>query len=178
MQKFIRLGVLAALLISAVPLPQVKAEEDCGLTNEQLFEGYIERAFYGEEAEELYGTDSLAGSVSLNSAINTGSQLSGNDAKVYALVRKFVKEVADGKRTSTEMTITAADLGLKKTRYTAAELGVSDIFSQETVNKLDAMTKYNFSLVQDCLLFDCPYDLYPLKAALDANFLHSHNLPL
>ena len=25
---------------------------------------------------------------------------------------------------------------------------------------------------------DCPYDLYPLKAALDANFLHSHNLPL
>ena len=160
MQKFIRLGVLAALLISAVPLPQVKAEEDCGLTNEQLFEGYIERAFYGEEAEELYGTDSLAGSVSLNSAINTGSQLSGNDAKVYALVRKFVKEVADGKRTSTEMTITAADLGLKKTRYTAAELGVSDIFSQETVNKLDAMTKYNFSLVQDCLLFDCPYDLY------------------
>jgi hypothetical protein len=160
MHKYIRLAALGALLISAMNLPQVKAEEEISLTDEQLFEGYIEEAFYGKNKAELYGTDTLPGSASANSQISTGSQLSGVDAKVYGLVRKFVKEVADGRQTSTEMTITAADIGLRKTRFTAAELGVSDVFSQDAIDVLNAMTQYNFSLVQDCLLFDCPYDLY------------------
>ena len=126
------------------------AEDDA-----DLIAGYIEQRL---EAE-LPKTDEP---VLLRSRRN--NNLSGNDATIYALLKTMITEVAAGERSSTEFVITITDL-LGQNLWTAEELGVEAIFengsmTQAARDAVNAKLEYDFSLVLDALMSNCPYELY------------------
>ena len=58
-------------------------------------------------------------------------QLSGVNAAIYNALMERIQHIADGDSTSTVFTITAGELGLGKLSFTAADLGVTEIMSND-----------------------------------------------
>lgn len=150
----------SSLKESIVYEPETQTDEiEKSIDSSALLEGYIAEQF-GEETGELYGMDTLPGTALPSYIRNVGASLTGTDAAVYKTLKGYIAEVAAGRRTSTAFTLTPAQAGIKKTEYTAKELGVDDVFSTEAFDKARELTSFNLSLVDDCLLLDCPYELY------------------
>lgn len=106
---------------------------DPGLSeNEELFAGYVEQQFYGEAAS--FG-------------ILAGSRLTGTNKKVYDALVPFLKQIADGTRTSTKISIG------EKCTYQGATY-TPDVAVSFTDKNLD------LGAVVYALLADLPYDLY------------------
>ena len=88
----------------------------------------------------------------------------GSEKVIYDSLKKQIREVAMGKRTSTAFTISLSDLGMTK-QYTAKELGVSTLvtgnkISEEAQQAMRSILRIDNRRIMDCLLADCPYDLY------------------
>lgn len=92
---------------------------------------------------------------------DAGSKLSDKDRELYDHLKAFVTKIASGEETETVYTIVYDDF---PTTWTAAELGVSSIFSPEgkaaLSEKVNECYNYNTGAVMDALLADCPYELY------------------
>ena len=113
--------------------------------NEQLFEEYIKsEVFLLTAATPAYAN----------------SRLSGTNAVVYRKLRKFIAEVASGKRTSTVFEIPVDELGFGNTTWTAAELGVDSIYTDEAYRAFLDKISYDSHKVLTALHSDCPYELY------------------
>lgn len=113
--------------------------------NDELFAGYVERLFYGDNGIELYG--------------NLGEdRLEGVDKSYYNVLKKVVAEIASGNRNNTQIEITLADLGITQSTWTFSELGVTS--KDDAVKEVSKKIRPNLKPILDYLLVDCPYELY------------------
>lgn len=144
----IRAALVSVLCAAALMCPTWAAyTESATPENDALFYGYLlERA----------GASNRVGLLS-----DAASKLSAKDRELYDRLKDFVAKVASGEETETVYTIVYDDFPMT---WTAAELGVSNIFSPAgeaaMFAKIDECYNYNTDAVMDALLADCPYELY------------------
>ena len=153
--------------------------DDCyGLSEDQLFEGYVEKRIDDTlpyETEDPFGlSEQSAGE----------EDLSGNALKLYNVLKPMIAEVASGTRTSTVLSIPLSSiLENYDGPWNASQLGVSAVYTngkltQEAINAayrkiygnlvtnksgeidLTASSAAFFNPVIYALQRDCPYELY------------------
>ena len=119
-----------------------------GMDNDALFEVWMARALPG------------MASLQRNASARSGrASLSGLNRKLYDALVPMIKEVANGSRTSTKLTIDDAAAGLSDSWWTAEQLGVS--LSDGNLGKiLLAKEGFDQTKIMQALLADCPYELY------------------
>ena len=127
-------------------------DADAG-TNDELLQMYIDKQLNLDDGQE----DATAQGM--------GDVLTGNNLIVYNILKSKVEQVASGEITSTEFSITLADLGLSGKQWTASELGVDTIMVNGALNPeaktaLQNLIGINVPDIIQRLLVDCPYDLY------------------
>ena len=108
--------------------------------------------------------------MSIQAMHDSGLALSGVNRTVFRNLKNQVAAVANGTVTSTELSIPVADLGLSKTSWTAADLGLETLivenddgtstFSNEAMAAVNAQVGFSLREVITALLSDCPYELY------------------
>ncbi len=119
---------------------------------QELLDAYIEQIMYGNDGIALYG--------------NFGEErLEGVDKKFYQKLKREVTAIAEGTRRNTEIEFTMEDLGVTKTSWTAADLGVSSLvvgnkINEEAVDKAAELCLPDLAVTLDLLLVNCPYELY------------------
>lgn len=142
---------------------------DSGPDADELFKEYTEMLMDEEivimtgEAPEPPVAKSADG-VS-KSRLNSAIKLHGIDLIIYKKLKAYILEVAEGSRESTVFSIPVNELGLPKTTFSAADLGLSSIISngyvsEEAMNKLNAKISYDLSAIINLLLSEHPYELY------------------
>lgn len=96
-----------------------------------------------------------------------GASLSGVNRTVYEKLKAQITLVANGKRSSTRFEIPVSELGLEKTSWTAAELGLDTILTAEgNAISNEAMAAVNREVgitlrsIVSCLQSACPFELY------------------
>ncbi len=117
-----------------------------------LFAGFVDRAFAGA-------------AVPKKAAINAGSRLTGLNAALYARMKEDISRVASGTRHDTVFSYTPRELGIGKATFTAQELGLPAIASDNAFTeeaKRGAVLSLGLDLraVLECLMEDMPYELY------------------
>ena len=108
--------------------------------------------------------------MSIQAVHDSGLALSGVNRTVFYNLKNQVAAVANGTVTSTELSIPVADLGLSKTSWTAADLGLETLIvenddgtstlSNEAMAAVNAQVGFSLREVITALLSDCPYELY------------------
>ncbi len=112
--------------------------------SDELFGEYVEQVFYGDN-----GISTLA---------NYGSKiLDEQSLDIYDQLKAAVVKIAEG-----SMTSTVVDVDVEGLRWTLGELGVDSTGKvKETVEEeIDEAIKARIETILDCLLVDCPYELY------------------
>ena len=159
--KFTAAAAVAVLCISGFTAAAAAEETEMSITAEsilvtdnidlpdsdELFEGYVEKTFYGDYGASAY-------------SLNLGERLTGNDKKVYDILKSKIGEIADGKSNNTQISIKATDIFGTDT-ITKAAVGCVDGFT--TTNGKNALLAYvsiNYTKVLEVLRADCCYELY------------------
>ena len=126
--------------------------------NDDLFNRFAESKLYKSKARRaLYAS--------------SGSRLTGINKKIYDLLVPKLREVAEGKATSTEFEFTISELGLNGLEFTADQLGVNDVavynsktgkydVTDEAYNAMYARLRLSIVSINDSILADLPYELY------------------
>ena len=134
------------------------SEADLGDTD-TLFEEYANGIFYPNSGMSAKGRKAPR--------VSAGSKLTDNNLVVYTLLRERAAAVAAGEESNTMVQIPFTDLGVEDRMYSAQELGLTTLFDDVTGEPTDDATNamfsglgFNLSLVMDCLIADCPYELY------------------
>ena len=127
-------------------------DADAG-TNDELLQMYIDKQLNLDVGQEEATAQGM------------GDALTGNNLIVYNILKSKVEQVAAGEITSTEFSITLADLGLSGKQWTASELGVDAIvvnneIADEATEAAKNLININVPDIISRLLVDCPYDLY------------------
>lgn len=122
------------------------------MSNDELFEGYVDQQFYGDCGIATYSVDRM------------GDRLPAKEKKVYQYLKKEITQIANGERENAKLEFPVSLL-LDKLSYTAEELGVDAIvknnaISQEAVDAMNEKVSYNATEVMNALFMDCPYELY------------------
>ena len=134
-------------------LPEVSTgSADYGESPEELLNHYIMKELYSGR-EDLLGQDELA------AGQNSELLLYGINRLLYDKLEKEIDKVAKGSLTSTVFTISLADLELEGKTWTAAELGVESLFSDEAAKAMRDQL-FDLHLVINSLLSHHPYELY------------------
>ena len=159
--------ILDSISLGNVIEQQVVAAETA--TNDDLYAGYIEQCFDAELSSKK-DVPTLRARPSIG--------LSGNNSTIYWKLRTFVSEVASGKRTSTILEIPVTALTGGKTHWTAAELGVSSVVTNGSINAtaekiVTAKIAYDYNAVMDAILADCPYEAYWYDKGVGSSHLTS-----
>ena len=126
-------------------------------SEEEMLEGYVDSVMFSE--------DQTPGSRRKLYSVMAGSSLSRMNLSVYRILMQEVALIAEGQRSSTQITFSIDDLGLEKTSWTAEELGVDAIvvngsIPSTVIKKVQNKVGYDFDLVVGALLEDNPYALY------------------
>ncbi|WP_024860094.1 InlB B-repeat-containing protein [Ruminococcus flavefaciens] len=102
--------------------------------------------------------------VCYESSITAGSKLGGREAIAYNVLKREVARIASGQRTSTEIDLTAEELGIEGASWSAADLGVNAVVSNNHITDEGMAALSNeicdFRAVINALLADCPYEMY------------------
>ena len=113
--------------------------------NDELFAAYVEREF-----------DRAAGGTQFPvfySSSHATRLLNKTELKIYTILKEEIAKVAEGSRSSTEITIT--------TSWTASELGYADFTDPNAQTAFStAVRDFDLGKINTCLLTDCPYELY------------------
>ncbi len=88
-----------------------------------------------------------------------GERLEGKQAWLYQALKEAVADVAAGRRESTLFEFPLAQI-FDNVAYTAEDLGVSDLSSDEAGQAFVGKLFESISGAMDALLYDCPYELY------------------
>ena len=88
------------------------------------------------------------------------AMLSGATLALYDVLAPQLEAVANGSRTSTVFTFTAADLRLSGTWYKVSDLGVADAGAPELGTSLMQQENLNTNQLWFAILMDFPYELY------------------
>ena len=117
--------------------------------NDELFAGYVQQQMY----------DGMGDGVSTFG--NFGERaLSGLNLEIYRILKAEIAKVASGERQSTVFEIPITDLSLQ-TEWTAQELNITSSEEiDQAVAALLASEGYDSAALFDCLITDCPYELY------------------
>ncbi len=160
--------LIGLLFLALLALPAAMAEEVYTVEPEPLGEvtHIIDEGITSDEALEGY----LAGLMGVRTGglftpRNVGGDLSGINRSLYDYLAPLIAQVAAGDRTSTAFEVPLSVLGMDGVRFTAQDLGVSRVITDE--GKIDATAKaalqkkvaYDTSLL-NALLWDHPYELY------------------
>lgn len=135
------------------PSMQIAAFDEAEFpTSEELFEGYVNKVFYGDRGISLFSMDTA------------GSRLTGNDKKVYLYLKAEFEKVAKGEREATAFEIPNS-LFSDKEYYTAADLGVDAIivngnWNSEAKSAFVNLYDFDWTRVNRALLIDCPYEAF------------------
>ncbi len=161
--KFTAAAAVAVLCISGFTAAAAAEETEMSITAEsilvtdnidlpdsdELFEGYVEKTFYGDYGASVYSTTAR-------------DNLSEADAKIYDALKPEIAKIANGESESAKISIDNSLL--PKATFTPDELGVTS-FTESTINTAKAninAEKLGFDFVEICeaLMYDCPYELY------------------
>ena len=120
------------------------AEDDLGVTNDELFAAYAQREFdeaLGYEAPSFWSTR----------ALHEGTL----EKEIYDKLKVELAKVADGTTTSAEITINPTK------SWSLADLDVTSFVSGGSFTaETKAAIEERLNLVYTCLLADCPLELY------------------
>ena len=122
------------------------SEEEAETDNDELFAGYVQKAFLGDSGISLFSTE------------NHTMSLNTDEKSIYEALKSAVAKIADGSESSTEISI--ADW--TKT-FTYEELNLT---GSSTTNEIRAAVQTAFannisiSKILCCLMADCPYEMY------------------
>ena len=179
-QNLLAAADAAAADDSVVVEEELSLEETAGIdgavdNSEELFEKLAEIEFYGGVLEEQKG-DSAGEAVTFASAdpdFAAVNYLSGINLELYNANLPELKKISSGSRESAVIEITDASLGKTEMTATAAELGLSNlttvkdgkaVFTDEAKNALTAKYSDRYAYSALTLLYaflaDLPYDLY------------------
>lgn len=97
--------------------------------------------------------------------VSRGSRLTGNDRLVYKAVRKQIRRIASGKRTSANIRIPGKLLLKDKTEFTPKDLGMESIIrggclTEDAVSAFYDLFKCDYETVAASLIADLPYEFY------------------
>ncbi len=149
-------------------MEETVSETAAGDDSEELFAGYVNQLFYGAPTP---------GKIMLKARrVTQGSKLTGANAKAYQILEEKICAVAEGKLSSTIVTMSLADLGLKKIEFTAADLGESSLVyemngNRYVIEKAYERAGFNIKKVMNALIADHPYEMY----WFDKTIGYSHN---
>ena len=133
--------------ISGEVTETIYPEEGILPDNEELFAGYIDQTFFGNRG------------ISLLSSTHHGVALGTAMEKVYESLRTKIAAVADGSTSSTAITMYGLSIDL-------GAAGMEEMKSKFS----DTM-----ALLLDCILADCPYELYWFDKTKGFNYNYSYN---
>ena len=120
-----------------------------GMDNDALFEAWLKKSLPGMTPKRT-----------LRPAYSGRAMLSGVNLKLYEALVPMIREVAEGKRTSTEFLINADDVDMGAW-WTAEQLGVANFDDRTaTINALLSKADFTSGKILQALLMDCPYELY------------------
>ncbi|MGN0578699.1 MAG: hypothetical protein ACI4J4_08765 [Ruminiclostridium sp.] len=161
--KFTAAAAVAVLCISGFTASAAAEETEMSITAEsvlvtdnidlpdsdELFEGYVEKTFYGDYGASVYSTTAR-------------DNLSEADAKIYDALKPEIKKIANGEISSAKISV--ADSLLPKATFTPGELGVTS-FTESTINTAKANINaeklgFDFGKICKALMYDCPCELY------------------
>lgn len=162
-KKIVAVALMAAMLVTATDWSKVSAatqekdllitgsfsfseEEAAAADNDELFAGYVQKAFLGDSGISLFSTE------------NHTKNLNTDEKSIYAALKSAVAEIAAGTRASTEITLNDWD----KT-FTYTELGLSGSPDANTIKasvKTAFTNNISISKIFSCLMADCPYEMY------------------
>lgn len=113
--------------------------------NNELFNGYLQRLFYGDQGISLLGTSGY-------------EQLNEREQQMYSTLLTAFQDIAAGERTSTqyipfEITYSFADLG-----FTDAEL--ENMTREEIINAASSLFQSERQQAMSAVQYDHPYDIY------------------
>jgi hypothetical protein len=118
--------------------------------NEELFAGYVQKMLYGTGTRRKVRSGSYG-----------ESRLTGVDLEIYRQLKEQIVEVAAGTKTTTQFTVNYSK------SWTASDLGVENLLTSdqtgldpEAEKAINEQLKFDPNLIVDCLLQDCPYELY------------------
>ena len=162
---FALLGILVSAM-AETPEPVICTLEgvfesgtvDVGISNDAAIEGFINQAF---------GIGTPSKRANKAPQVTQGSKLEGIDAKAYTYLAAFIKDVADGKRSSTVFTIPISELLDEDTFSWVIDDG-NLVISFKDGRTIDGTAtdafyssiSFNLSLIIQALLVDCPYEMY------------------
>ncbi|MBO5372711.1 MAG: leucine-rich repeat protein [Lachnospiraceae bacterium] len=142
---------------------------------EELFAGYVERAFYGNLGVSFYG-------ISAREELSVPSQI------LYDYLKEKIESVAKGEISSTVFSVSKQRMerweknGVQ-IRWTAEDLGVDSLWDSGSISaeamtafKSKAWGQFEFSKVLDALMHDCPYDMYWFNKLVGASSNYSISL--
>ena len=135
-----------------------------GADNDALFEIYLKLVLPG-----------LGPRRSNASAQSGRKSLSGLSLKLYDALVPMIKEVAQGKRVSTLLTVEADKIGLSDSWWTAEQLGLESLDDSRLGTALLAAEGFDQKKIMHALLADCPYDLYWFNKATGGGMGWSYN---
>ena len=171
--------------------PFVEAEEEPA--EEEELDLYVEQDYVNYAPELPEDSDSLLNAyvqkqldslrpqgMSIQAVHDTGASLSGVNQTVFYLLKDQIVSVAAGDPNYTKFTIPVTSLGLSKTSWTAAELGLDSLivyledgsatFSEEAMNAVNEQVGFTLREVVSALLADCPFELYWYEKTVGTDF--------
>lgn len=122
---------------------QIITKDEYGISNNELFDGYLEQLFYGGAAPYSLGNFDLSG-------LETDAE-----RDLYNALKNVLTEIGDGQR---ELTVFYIDDTIEGNIKLSVEYanGSNDVFPEEVQNIVDS----KIDNILYMLLADCPYELY------------------
>ena len=169
-RKIIGLILALALSFTAMHISVAEDAQGTGMLTElmQMKENcYIEQLADSDQLAEGFIRNTMLSRPSLvsRSGSTVGSRLTGSAAKLYALLKSHITEIANGNKSSTVISYSMEE-AYEKTEYTFAELGVTTVIdgsgelTQEAQDAIGNQILIDTGALNQALALDCPYELY------------------
>ena len=153
------------------------SEEELALSVEQAVEIYVPGEAEGDDVlldayarKQLDSYRSSANRMRLRAVRDPAASLTGINSTVYGILKDKVAAVAAGSVSSSVFTISVEELNLEKNSWTAEELGLETLVTEDADRKktytAEAMAAVNAQLgfelrrVVNSLQSACPYEMY------------------
>lgn len=138
----------------------ISTQKDGEPDNDELFKAFAESKLYKKNTRRaLYAS--------------SGSRLKGYNKIIYDSLKPRLKQVAEGKATSTVFEVSLSELGLETTECTASQLGVSAVVINNQVTDAAYYAMFNrlkisIEDLHNALLADLAFELYWYDKTVEA----------
>lgn len=153
------------------------AKPDVSIDNDKLYNDYLNAVLYqdpnGSDADLMLYQDNTAVSI-----------LDENNLKLYNGLREIMADIASGKQTNTRFAFDFAQYGVKN-EWDKNDLGVEEVvgdngFTEDAKKAFQTKVASTFNLgqIMNCLLQDCPYEMYWFDKTVGASYSYSYSAHL